>query len=197
MTTPGNKASRDDLEALKASESLRSALSDQLTRDGADVLSLALHTGRILALHGGSSLLATQVAHETSGGNEVVIAALVEGFARGREELGQRRVLERMRAPVVDAGGAAYTVFCAFEPDDDLDLSEWADGIVRHLRKQGAKRILVGGAPHAAEKVREAAALVGIETTLPVAARTEAAHPESAPATWQRFWPFRGRRGKE
>ena len=195
MTTPPTEASRDDTEALAASESLRSALSDQLRLGASDVLSLALHAGRILALHGGSSLLATRISGDLCEAHELAKAALLEGYARGREELVRKRALDRMAVPIVDAGAASYAVFCPFEPDDDIDLSEWADGIVRALRKLGAKRLFAAGAPLAVAKVREAAELVGIDTAPPSSSPTTRM-VESAP-TWRRFWPFRGGQGKE
>lgn len=185
--------SRQDLEALAASESLRTALSDQLACGGADVLSLGLHLGRLYALSGASALLVTTTVEELAPQNLLVKAALLEGFARGREELCRNQFLDRLASPIVEleTGSDAYSVYCAYETDDDVDLGEWADGIVRALRKRGARRIFTAGSDLAAAKVREAANLVGIATTTPaIPAPVE-------PPSWRRFWPFRGGQGKE
>ncbi|MFO0663111.1 MAG: hypothetical protein U0174_04120 [Polyangiaceae bacterium] len=183
--------SREDREALAACEGLRAELVEQLERGAADVLSLALHLGRLLALHRGSSSALTQLQDECAQGTHAVRAALLEGFARGREELTRRETLARMREPITRVDDETYAVFCAYEPDDDIDFSEWADSVVRDLRKRGARYVVVSGAESSAAKVREAAALVGIEPPPP---RHRPVTPSSGAAGpgWRRFWPFRG-----
>lgn len=183
------------------SEALRDALATELARGGADVQSLALHLGRQFALQGGSTLLVMQSIESLGPANDLAKAALVEGYTRGREELSRGQILSRLHTPLVDLedGSEAYAVYCAYEPDDDVDISEWADGVVRELRKRGARRVFAGGADLATRKVREAAELVGIvaTTTEAKAIALPSVPAQAERAFWRRFWPFRAGHGKE